>query len=89
MHKTPKDIARSLRAFKRAHRLGLLHHVRIMPGTSACETARAQKGVSYICNAVPKLPLSECTRGQCNCDYAPVASDRIGRTGVEALIRVH
>jgi hypothetical protein len=37
MHKTPKDIARSLRAFKRAHKLGLLHHVGIVPGAAACE----------------------------------------------------
>jgi len=28
--------------------------------------------VSYICNAVPKLPLEECTREQCDCDYAPI-----------------
>jgi hypothetical protein len=72
MHKTPKDIARSLRAFKRAHKLGLLHHVYIKAGPSACEAARSQKGVSYICNAVPKLPLEECTREQCDCDYAPI-----------------
>jgi hypothetical protein len=37
MHKTPKDIARSLRAFKRPHKLGLLHHVGIVPGAAACE----------------------------------------------------
>jgi hypothetical protein len=74
MHKTPKHIARSLRAFKRAHKLGLLHHVYITPGASACEAVRSQKGVSYICNAVPRLPLGECTRKHCDCDYAPIAS---------------
>jgi hypothetical protein len=72
MHKAPKDIARSLRAFKKAHRLGLLHHVCIVPGRSACEAARAQRGVSYICNGVPTLPLRECTHRQCDCDYAPI-----------------
>ena len=77
MHKTPKDIARSLRAFVRAHKLGLLHHVRIVPGAAACEAARSQKGVSYICNAVPRLPLGECTRKRCDCDYAPIATRRI------------
>jgi len=74
MHKAPKDIARALGAFKRAHKLGLLHHVSITPSASACEAARSQKGVSYICNAVPRLPLAECTRKQCDCDYTPMAS---------------
>lgn len=72
MHKTPKHIARSLCAFRRAHTLGLLHHVYIKPGALACEAAQSQRGVSYIWNAVPKLPLGECTRDQCDCDYAPV-----------------
>ena len=79
MHKTPKDIARSLRAFKRAYKLGLLHHVCVIPGASACDAARSQRGVSYICNAVPRLPLGGCTREQCDCDYAPVARGRAYR----------
>ena len=79
MHKTPKDIARSLRAFKRAHKLGLLHHVCIVPGASACEAARSQTGVSYICNAVPRLPLAVCQQKECSCDYAPIGKEPIGR----------
>lgn len=77
MHRTPKHIARSLRAFKKAHKLGLLHHICITPGASACDAARLQKDVSYICSAVPRLPLAHCTRKQCDCDYAPIASGRI------------
>jgi hypothetical protein len=79
MHKTPKDIARSLRAFKRAHKLGLLHHVGIVPGAAACEVARSQIGVSYICNAVPRLPLAQCTQKECLCDYAPIGKEPVGR----------
>jgi hypothetical protein len=78
MHRTPKDIARALRALKKSHKLGLLHHVRIVPGASACVAARSQKGVSYICDAVPRLPLPECTRQECDCDYAPMAKRKIG-----------
>ncbi len=79
MHKTPKQIARSLRAFKRAHKLGLLHHVYVIPGASACDAARSQRGVPYICNAVPRLPLGSCTRQECDCDYAPTAGGRLYR----------
>ena len=43
MHKTPKDIARSLRVFRNAHRLGLLRCVRILPGKYACDAAMAQE----------------------------------------------
>ena len=78
MHKTPKEIARSLRALKRAHKLGLLHHVRITPGESACEASQLQRGVAYIGSAVPKLPLEDCSQMQCDCDYAPVGNQGIG-----------
>jgi hypothetical protein len=78
VHRTPKHIARALRAFRRAHKLGLLQHVRIVPGASACIAAHAQRGISYICDAVPELPLGECTRQECDCDYAPMAKRKIG-----------
>ena len=84
IHKTPKHIARSLRAFKKAHKLDLLQHVCIKPGTLACEAARSQRGVSYICNAVPKLPLQGCSRQQCSCDYAPIGKRIIGRPSKRA-----
>ena len=62
MRKTPSQIARSLRALKNAQRLGLLRGVRILPGRNACEAAVAQFGVDYSGNAVPHLPLAECTQ---------------------------
>src|SRR5262245_21259439 len=77
MHKTPKDIARSLRAFRNAHRLGLLRCVRISPGEHACEAARAQDRMEYLGNAVPSLPLAQCARSPCECDYLPVGSEKL------------
>jgi hypothetical protein len=79
MHKTPKDIARSLRAFRNAHRLGLLRCVRISPGRLACETAMAQAKMEYLGHAVPRLPLAKCTRGTCECDYIAVGTEKLRR----------
>ena len=45
MHKSPKEIARSLRAFQNAHRLNLLRCIRIAPGDGACDAARSQVGL--------------------------------------------
>ncbi len=81
MHKTPAQIARSLRAFRNAHRLGLLRSVRILPGPDACEAARSQDGVEYLGNVVPRLPLAQCTLGHCDCKYAPLGSERLRRPG--------
>jgi hypothetical protein len=79
MHKTPKDIARSLRAFRNAHRLGLLRCVRILPGKHACEAALAQDKMEYLGNAVPRLPLAQCTRAYCECDYVPTGTEKLQR----------
>ena len=79
MHKTPKQIARSLRAFRNAYRLVLLRSVSISLGPSACEAARSQYGVEYLGNAVPRLPLAQCTRDHCECDYVPVGSEQMRR----------
>ena len=78
MSGTPRQIARSLRAFRNAHRLGLLRHVRISPGRSACEAARTHV-IEYLGSAVPRLPLSQCTSDKCECKYAPVGSDKLRR----------
>jgi len=77
MHKSPKQIARSLRAFRNAHRMGLLRCVRIAPGPNACEAARAQRGIEYLGNAIPRLPLAQCGRADCECDYHPVGSEKL------------
>jgi hypothetical protein len=79
MHKTPAQIARSLRAFRNAHRLGLLRCVRVVPGPNACETARSQYGVEYLGNVVPRLPLAQCTRDHCECEYKPISSEQFRR----------
>ena len=79
MRKTPSQIARSLRALKNAHRLGLLRGVRILPGRDACEAALTQFGVEYSGNAVPHLPLAQCTRERCECKYVPIGSDQFRR----------
>jgi hypothetical protein len=81
MHTTPAQIARSLRAFQKAYRLGLLRSVRISPGPDACEAARSQDGIEYMGNVVPRLPLAQCTRGRCECKYVPLGTDRLHRLG--------
>lgn len=79
MHKSPKDIARSLRAFRNAHRLGLLRCVRIVPGNYACEAALAQHETEYSGGAVPRLPFSQCTRVHCECKYVPIGTEKLRR----------
>jgi hypothetical protein len=87
MHKTPKDIARSLRAFRNAHRLGLLRCVRISLGEHACEAARMQNKMEYLGNAVPRLPLAQCTRARCECDYVPVGTEKLKRLNANRLAK--
>jgi hypothetical protein len=79
MHKTPSQIARALRALRNAHRLGLLRGVRVLPGRDACEAVLAQFGSEYPGNALPDLPLSQCTCDHCECKYVPVGSDKFHR----------
>jgi len=76
MHKTPSQIARSLRALKNAHRLGLLRSVRILPGRDACEAAVSQFGVDYPGKSVPTLPLAQCKHDCCDCKYVPIGSEK-------------
>ena len=79
MSGTPRQIARSLRAFGNAQRLGLLRHVRISPGQGACETARTLHVIEFPGSAVPRLPLAQCTSDKCECKYAPVGSAKLRR----------
>jgi hypothetical protein len=82
MHKTPKQIAHSLRAFRNAHRLGLMRSVRILPGPDACEAARSQYGIEYLGNVVPRLPLAQCPCDYCECKYVPIGSEQLRRLHV-------
>jgi len=82
MHKTPAQIARSLRAFRNAYRLGLLRSVRIVPGPKACDAAQSQSSIEYLGNRVPRLPLPECTCIRCECDYMPAGSRRLHQLNV-------
>lgn len=77
MHKTPAHIARSLRAFRNAHRLGLLQSVRVSPGRDACEAALKQVHIEYMGHAVPRLPLTGCTRAICECSYVPIGGGKL------------
>lgn len=85
MHKAPKDIARSLRAFRNAHRLGLLRCVHVLPDECACEAARLQDKMEYLGNAVPYLPLAQCTQARCGCDYFPVGTEKLRRMNANRL----
>jgi hypothetical protein len=84
MHKSPKEIARALRLFRRAHGLRLLRCVRIAPSGVACDAARSQAGIEYSGDGVPRLPLAHCTRACCECDYEPVGSERLDQLNVNA-----
>jgi hypothetical protein len=79
MHKTLAQIARSLRGLRNAHGLGLLRSVHLSPGRGACEAARSQRGLEYMGNVVPRLPLAQCTRDRCECKYVPVGSEQLRR----------
>ena len=57
--------------------MGLLHCVRIVPGPNACEAARAQRGIEYLANAIPRLPFAQCVRAYCECHYHPVGSKKL------------
>ena len=82
MHKTPAQIARSLRAFKNAHKIGLLRSVRIEPGRKSCEVTRSQRGTEYVGDTVPRLPLPQCTNGQCECKYVPKGSEKLHQLNI-------
>lgn len=82
MHKFPKEIARALRSFRNAHRLNLLRCVRIAPGHGACDAAQSQTGIEYPGDAVPRLPLAQCARARCECNYEPVGSSRLEELNV-------
>ena len=79
MHKSPSQIARSLRAFRSAHRLGLLHGVRILPGPNPCAGVIGQFGNEYPGNTVPRLPLPRCGRNRCECKYVAIGSEKFRR----------
>ena len=79
MHKRPSQIARSLRAFRQAHRFGLLRGVRILPGPIPCAGVIGQFGGEYPGNKVPRLPLRRCTRNRCECKYVAIGSEKFRR----------
>lgn len=85
MEKSVRQIARSLRAFRNAQKLGLLRGVRIAPGPNACEVARAQAGTEHAGHVVPRVPLAGCTRIRCECKYVPIGSDKLRRLNVDGM----
>ena len=79
MQKAPKQIARSLRAFRNAHRLGLVRGVRVSPGRQACPEVLKQFGSEYATDRVPHLPLAQCSLAECQCKYVPVGTEKFRR----------
>jgi len=79
MPKSPSQIARSLRALHNADRLGLVRCVRILPGPNACEAVVKQFASEYPANAMPSLPLPQCTNDRCQCKYVPIGSEKFRR----------
>ena len=79
MHKTPSQIAHSLRALQKAQKLGLLRSVRIAAGPDACEPAQSQRDIEYLGSIVPCLPVAGCTKVHCGCEYEPFGSDLLRR----------
>lgn len=79
MHKASKQIARSLRAFRNAHRPGLVRGVRVLPGREACQEVLKQFGSEYPADSVPHLPLAQCSLAQCQCKYVPLATEKFRR----------
>jgi len=68
MHKSPNQIARSLRAFRNAHRRW----------PDACDAARSQDGVEYMGMSF-RVYRSPGVRGQCDCKYVPSGTDHLHR----------
>ena len=85
MRKRPTQIARSLRAFRNSHRLGLLHSVRIAPGPDACDAVKSQIGFQYLGNDVPQLPLDKCTAPSCDCVYLPTGTEKLRQLDATAI----
>ena len=79
MHKSPPQITRLLRAFRQAHRFGLLRGVRILPGPNPCAGVIGQFGNEYPGNTVPRLPLPRCGRNRCECKYVAIGSEKFRR----------
>jgi hypothetical protein len=42
--------------------------------------------MEYLGNAVPRLPLAQCTRTHCDCIYDPVGTDKLHRFDWDTLI---
>ena len=68
MHKTPSQIAHSLRALQKAQKLGLLRSVRIAAGPYACGASAPQRDIEYLGSIVPCLPVAGCREVHCGCE---------------------
>lgn len=45
------------------------HSVTIVPGIGACAEARRLVGQRFLSREAPRLPLKDCSRGDCTCRY--------------------
>jgi len=53
----------------------------------ACEAAMAPDRMEYLGNAVPRLPLAQCTRAICECDYVLTGTEKLGPTDRSRLAK--
>ncbi len=65
---TPKEALEVLR------RNPAVKAIRVLVHADACAACRYQEG-TYAPDAVPLLPVPECSHGQCRCYYEPLLDD--------------
>lgn len=73
MYKTPAQIARTLRAFRNAHRLELLRSVCVSPGRRACDAGRLQYDSSIWVISCPGYDWLSARAGTVNANTCRLA----------------
>jgi hypothetical protein len=66
LFKAPDPPAPVRRALKPQHPY---HAVSILTGPNACEASRRFKGMRFLSQQAPRLPLPTCTSAQCDCRF--------------------
>jgi len=64
-HPAPKDDKQPSKAATAP-----FHSVSIVAGAGACQTAKTLKGVRFLSDEAPLLPLISCDATRCNCKFA-------------------
>ncbi|NMG35807.1 hypothetical protein GRF61_15270 [Azoarcus sp. TTM-91] len=53
------------------------HAVCIQSGNQACDAARHVRGRRFLAAEAPRLPMPNCSRGECNCVYVHFDDRRV------------